>query len=269
MDKVKNIIPDWILKQIPTFRYLRIDKVYMKCLLEPTKCDLSKMRIPRLEVAFSTFTITIEVPKASEVLDWLINTALKKMIEWFKGFFTWKKKDIKIPTGVNWIDKDLSIKMATGIEFGKKKFLGIKVPFPEGLKYGINKKIATYKWPDGLKYFECSVEYPTGLSEAQASATPVALLSTKGPQGTRVLDLPVAKGWKHGPSKVSPQPSLLSHLPSSLTPAVPHGLLWYVLLIMFSSALRLTKNGKSSSLQTRCAHYPVENSIYSVVEPCL
>jgi hypothetical protein len=111
------------------------------------------------------------MPKPKDMLDWLFKTGIKEFIKWFKSLFSWHKDVVKIPIGIDWVEKPIKWGWPTGIKWGKIDLFGFKLDWAKELIYPASAKtIGKFWWADDLKYWSIDIELVTGLASAGKKA---------------------------------------------------------------------------------------------------
>jgi len=90
-----------LLKRRPAVKSIRIDPVYVKCMLRPKTCDMKKITMPKIRVCFTYIgcaSTKRKVPPIAQLPSWIKHQARRLTNAWFQRMLAMRTITVKKPT---------------------------------------------------------------------------------------------------------------------------------------------------------------------------
>lgn len=153
-----------LLRALPRFRYLRLSKIYIKCLTNPKQCNMADARIPSLTICFSKIGCLgpTASPSFKEIGAYLKRLLTVKLKNWFTSKIRWKTFNLRYPTGIAFRGRNFGLRYPAGLNWASKKIFFVRVRYPNGI-YWRHKHFKRINVPSGLKWRGSRLRFPAGF----------------------------------------------------------------------------------------------------------
>lgn len=157
-----------LLSYLPQFRYVEFGDIYIKCMIDPKRCNWRNARLPSFKICFSKIGClsTGRMPRVSELGSWFKRNVWGKIKSWFRNLISWKSFRFNIPNCsggcFRWKYRNFYYPKPY-IKSKRFSVFGRTVTAPYGFGFR-NTYFARVNLPSGIKTRNVGLSYPGGLN---------------------------------------------------------------------------------------------------------
>ena len=158
----------WFFSLLPSFQYLEIANIYIKCISDPSNCeDPPPDKRATIEICFKSSDVAMcigpaIIPTMAEIGAWFVDQIFKPIKEWFEDLFGFSSQETENPTGVETERVEQAYDMADDVQTKKKD--GETVPKPGAYDY-TSESDGAFNAQKGVESEEEDVESPDKVYE--------------------------------------------------------------------------------------------------------
>ena len=155
------------LDLLPTFHFLEVSDIYIRCLTDPKGCQETAPRRPKLEICWKASSSAMclgpaIMPTLAEIGQWIVDNLLTPIGNWFASLFGFDKQKTEEPLKVEdtFTSADYSTPGAYQSQVKGGDFKGEDIPYEPGQYAKASNSAGSARLPTKVKTADEDVETP-------------------------------------------------------------------------------------------------------------